>query len=532
LPRKTRQTQPQEQLSERELYDVLEFARNIYNNNIIPNVYTPDLINARMKDMNLNPLAATETDIENALKDPKNNEFKLIGFSEFFTLTSMIYKRLVGYISQMPSFDYTFTCTNITSKEEYKSKKYKKDLQKVYEFLDRFDVKREFKKITNQLLTNEIYYGVLRDDSDFKYIFQELPYSYCKITGRSEFSLLFDFNMMYFFNQVGISLDMYPPAFKEYYNRILDSKNNGYNPANSIDKRTGEWVYWVQTSPEQNMFAFKFNPESITAVPYLAPLFSDVVLAPLTRSLQKNINILKAQKVIVGLIPLLKEIKGGSVKDAIAIDSITLGKFLGLLKAGLHESVKIGGVPFSDIKEIDFDTTNTNIFDDYSKTTAAMSGINSRMVFANDKMSNSETIASINVDEFLATHVYHQFNQFMDYQINKKTSHYRFKFKFEGTEFQSNRQFRLDNALKLSEKGITLPQKIAAAMGIEIPDFYRQLEECQAMEFYSMLTPLISVYQQGKDDKGGRERKPDNELSDLGEAGRDAGSNIGRGGKI
>lgn len=521
-----------EQLTNDQLYDVLEFARNVYQGNIIPNVFTPELVNARMKDLNLNPLVATETNIETALKDPKNNEVQLIGYSEFFSLTSMIYKRLSGYMAQMPSFDYTYTCIN-AMKEDYKSKKYKKDLKILNDFLDKFDVKRECKKIMNQLLEKETYYGVLRDDSESKYIFQELPYSYCKLTGRSEYSLLFDFNMQYFFNQTGVDINMFPDAFKDYYNRIMDFKNNGYNPANSIDKRTGEWIYWVQTSPEDNMFAFKFNTENVTSIPYLSPLFSDIVLAPMMRNLQKNVNILKAQKILVGLIPLLKDSKGGSVKDAVAIEPGTLGKFLGLLKAGLHESVKVGGVPFSDVKEIDFDTTNTNILDDYSKTTASMSGINSRMVFANDKMSNSETQASINVDEFLTLHVYHQFNQFMDYQINKRTKYFKFKFKFEGSEFQANRQFRLDNALKLAEKGITLPQKISAAIGMEPADFYRHLEECQAMGFADMLTPLISVYQQsGKDDKGGRDRKPDGELSEEGQATRDAGSNLDRGGTI
>lgn len=530
MPHKKKEI-PNEQLTEQQLWDVLEFARNIYNGNLLPNIFTPELVNARMKDLNLNPLVATETNIESALKDPKNNEDKLIGYSEFFSLTSMIYKRLVGYMAQMPSFDYTFTCINAT-KEDYKSKKYKKDLQIVYDLLDKFDVKREFKKIMNQLLEKEIYYGVLRDESDNKYIFQELPYNYCKLTGRSEFSLLFDFNMQYFFNQTGVDINMFPNVFKEYYSRILEIKKNGYNPSNSLDKRTGEWVFWTQTSPENGMFAFKFNPENVTAIPYLSPLFSDIVLAPMMRNLQKNINILKAQKVLVGLIPLLKDSKGGSVKDAVAIEPTTLGKFLGLLKAGLHESVKIGGVPFSDVKEIDFDTTNTNILDEYSKTTASMSGINSRMVFANDKMSNSETLASINVDEFIALNVYHQFNQFMDYQINKRTKWFRFKFKFEGSEFQANRQFRLDNALKLAEKGITLPQKISAAIGMEPADFYRQLEECQAMGFSDMLTPLVSLYQQGKDDKGGRERKSDSQLGDAGEVTRDAGSNLDRGGII
>jgi len=520
-----------EQLSHDQLYDVLEFARNVYQGNVVPNIFTPELVNARMKDLNLNPLVATETNIESALKDPKNHETQLIGYSEFFSLTSMIYKRLTGYMAQMASFDYTFTCLN-AKKEDYKSKKYKKDLQLVYDFLDKFDVKREFKRIMNQLLEKEVYYGVLRDDSESKYIFQELPYSYCKLTGRSEYSLLFDFNMQYFFSQSGVDLNMFPDIFKDYYNRIVELKNNGYNPSASLNKRTGEWVHWVQTSPEDNMFAFKFNTESATIVPYLAPLFSDIVLAPMMRNLQKNVNILKAQKILVGLIPLLKDSKGGSVKDAVAIEPGTLGKFLGLLKAGLHESVKVGGVPFSDVKEIDFDTTNTNILDEYSKTTASMSGINSRMVFANDKMSNSETQASINVDEFLVLGVYNQFNQFMDYQINKRTRFYKFKFKFEGSEFQANRQFRLDNAMRLMERGLILPQKISAAIGMEYQDFIRQLEEAQANGFSDLFTPIVSMYQQSGDiNKGGREKKSDSELGDSGEITRDNSSNIGRGGK-
>ena len=522
---------PNEQLSEQELYDVLEFAKNVYGGNIIPNIYTPELVNARMKDLNLNPLTATETNIEMALKDPKNHETQLIGYSEFFSLTSMIYKRLTGYMSQMASFDYTFTCLNAT-KEDYKSKKYKKDLQIVYDFLDKFDVKREFKKIMTQLLEKEIYYGVLRDDSESKYIFQELPYSYCKLTGRSEYSLLFDFNMQYFFSQSGVDLNMFPDIFKDYYNRIVELKNNGYNPSASLDKRTGEWIYWVQTSPQDNMFAFKFNTESVTAVPYLSPLFSDIVLAPMMRNLQKNVNILKAQKILVGLIPLLKDSKGGSVRDAVAIEPGTLGKFLGLLKAGLHESIKVGGVPFSDLKEIDFDTTNTNILDDYSKTTAAMSGINSRLIFANDKMSNSETQASINTDEFLTLHVYNQFNQFMDYQINKRTKHFLFRFQFEGSEFQANRQFRLDNSMRLMERGLILPQKIAASIGMQPAEFIRQLEEAQASGFSDLFTPIVSMYQQSGDvDKGGRPRE-DNSTNDNTEATKDNSSNLGRGGKL
>jgi hypothetical protein len=417
----------------------------------------------------------------------------------------------------MPSFDYTFTCINAKQKD-YESDKYKNDLDIVYKFLDAFDVKREFKKIMEDIMQHETYFGVLRDESDDKIIFQQLPYSYCKVTGRSEISpLLFDFNMIYFFNQVGISLQMFPTIFTEMYNRVVDSKNNGYNPANSLDKRTGEWVYWTQCSPLDGFFSFKFSFNNATSIPYLAPLYSDVVLHPMFRTLQKNINILRSQKVMVGLIPFLQN-KGASVKDSLAIDPVTLGNFLGLLKAGISDAIKIGGAPFSDVKTFDFDSTNPNLLEDYLKTTAAMSGVNSRLIFANDKMANFESQASLDTDRILATAIYWQFEQFLDYQINKRVKDFKFKFKFEGSDYQTNRQFRLDNALKLAAVGITLPQKIAAALGMDVADFYRQLEDCKAMGFSKMLTLLASTYTQSG---AGRPEKSVNELNDGGASAKD-----------
>lgn len=527
MPRKKTE---KEMLNEQEVWNVIEFAKNIspyYNN-----VFTPDLVNQRMQDINLNPMSTTQDKIEKALLDPKNNENQLIGYSQFFELNDMMYKRMLYYLGNMLSFDLNYTCTN-AKYEDYKSTAYKKDLNEVYTFLDKFDIKKEFKKVLRQLIRQEVFYCTLREDGD-KYLLQELPQEYCKITGRWEYGFLFDFDM-YWFIQPAVSINMYPKYFQELYYNWVNQKKNGYNPANALNDRSGSYVYWVQTSPENNVWAWKFNSDIVSKVPFLSPLYSDVVLKPLIRKLQTNIYMLQAQKVMVGLIPMLEGTKSGSVKDQLAVSPEVMGKFLGLLKQGLNDAIKVSGVPFKDLKTLDFDGTDKQILQDYTKTTAAMSGVNSRLIFSIDKQSNIESQLSINVDEYLMTSVYPFFEDFLNYHINRKTKKFKWKFKFEGSEFDINKDKRLNNAMTLADKGVVLPQKFASALGMLPQDLERMLDEAKASGFTDKLISMLNLNTMNTGDsssKGGRPKVDDTDMNENTEASRENGSNIGRGGRL
>ena len=148
-------------LSEGEVWDVLEFAKNsspYYNN-----YFTPDLVNSAMKDVNMNPLVADQAKIEKALSDPKNSEEQLIGYSQYFELIDMIYKRSLYYMGNMLSFDYTYVPINATVKD-LKKDTYKKDEERLHEFFDKFNVKKEFTTVTRQLMRQETFYSIFRDD--------------------------------------------------------------------------------------------------------------------------------------------------------------------------------------------------------------------------------------------------------------------------------------------------------------------------------------------------------------------------------
>ena len=406
-----------EKLSEQEVWDVLEFARNISPQ--YGNYFSPDMINSTLKDINVNPTVADQSKIEEALKNPKDSEDNLIGYSQYFELTDMVYKRAKDYIANLLAYDLTYYPVNAT-KTNMKTTQYKKDVERLNEFLDKFNHKQEFSRATRQMLSQEGFFSVLRDEGS-KYTLQELPRKYCKITGRWEYGFLFDFDM-YWFSQPSVDLRMYPDVFKEMYNGWMEQKE--YNPSRPVGKRDTGFTYWMQTDPEDNFWAWKFNPDTTLMIPYLTPMLSDVALRPLIRNLQKNVYILQAQRLVIGLIPMMKENKAGNVKDMLAVSPEMMGKFMGLMKQGLDDAIKIGAAPFEDIKSIDFDSTDKDILNTYTKNLASTSVSGGRLVYSGDKQTSLETQLSVAVDEMIAKYLYSYFEDFLEYHINRRTKTY------------------------------------------------------------------------------------------------------------
>ena len=286
-----------------------------------------------------------------------------------------------------------------------------------------------------------------------------------------------------------------------------------------------------------------------------------------------------ASRLIMGEVPMLNKDAKSTVKDTIGISPDLLGKFMALVRSAISDSIRVASAPLQNIKAISFDADNS-MYDSYVRTTLGMSGINTNLIFTSNIKPNAiETQLSLNVDEQMMTILYDQFNDFMNYWVNKFTKTYHFRFVFEGTDFYLNRAARLENAMTLFSQGIVLPQKIAAAMGMKPADLIKHMAEAKSMDFMSMLTVPSVLNQEailgetakdqqdlvkttaklnpkpapstakappvpkvptapttGKPDTGmpaqrGRPTKSDSKISDEGEQTRAQGTNIGRGGK-
>ena len=520
-------------LTPSEVWSVLEFSAALsgrngygYGNSML----TPDLISARLREINMNPQAGTQETIEKALNDPNNSEISLQEFSQSFEIISQPYKRLISFCANMLAFDLTYTCIN-AEKGDYTSSKYKKDFKIVQDFFDKFDYKHEFNVAVKEMLRNETFMFCPRMDGE-RVILQELPSSpqFTKITSRSDYGYLISLNM-YWFLLPGVSLDGYLPFFRQKYSEIWgDGRMKQYNPMISPDLRgQSSWVFWQDLPPSVGQ-CWKLSGELSSRVPYFSGMFLDLLNQGLMRNLQKNINMAAANRLILGEVPLLKD-ANSKVKDAFAISAKNLGEFLALVKSSIGDAIRVSAVPLSNVQGIEF-PPNNDMYQSYLNTSVSLSGVNTDLIFTSSTRPNiMATQLSLNVDEQLMETQYSQLENFLNFTINSLTKHFRFKFRLNGTKFFNNREQRLDRVLKLADRGIVLPQQISAAMGIDPFDFQRELEEGREMGFVDKLTPILQAAQMSAA-TGGRPQKSDSELSEGGSQTRGDGENLGRGGKI
>ena len=172
-------------------FSIEEFAKG-YNSG----AYTPLMQNDLMKNLNIHTQEPNKENVEDALKQPADNEDKLIGYNQSYYFSSLMYKRNHEYLANLPSFDLELTCINANGKD-YNSPAYKKDYQIVKDFLDHFDYRTEFKNVLWNLLMSETYFCMFRE-FETKSVLQDFPWKYAMITGKFEYGLLYDIDMSYF----------------------------------------------------------------------------------------------------------------------------------------------------------------------------------------------------------------------------------------------------------------------------------------------------------------------------------------------
>ena len=525
-PQEKEQTENQVLLSKREVWDVLNFARNL-TEGLYGGVYNPDLVSARMKEISFTPIEATEETLREALKHPKESEAELRSFIENMEMVSAPLKRIFTYLSSQLAFDFTYVSTN-AKKEDYSKTQYQKEERILWDFTDKFDYKRSFRNVIKQLLRNEYGVFALRDVGD-SYVLQELPIQYTKITGKWAGGYLAAFNF-YFFMLPGVDIRLYPKFFQEKFNEIFqgsDASKNQYIPSRNVEQRgNSQFVYWVDLPPEVG-WVFKFDESITTAIPPFTALLPELIQQSAMRQLQMNANIAKASKILVAEVPLLNDNAKTSVKDMVALSPDLLAKFLALIKTGLGEVIKVAAAPLQEFEGVQFDG-DSEMYDTFLRTMVASSGLNTALFYSSKLKANAmETQLSAESDHlWIADAMYPQFSFFMTYFVNKLTSKYGFEIIFEGNDYYLDRQRRFEYANSLADKGIVLPQKIAASIGMKPQNLYRMMEESNGKKFVDGLTPIVSAFQIGKDE--GRPKKSQSKLSNEGVETQTDGANEAR----
>ena len=460
------------------------FSNELLN---VSNIYTPSLLNQNLINLNNNPKTPTYDMLVKALQTAKTSAKDLQGYQEWMELAEITFKRLIEYYSNILSFDLCYTCINVKDKKEYGTPKYKKDKQKVEDFLTGFNYKKEFLKAVRQMMRSETAFYWLRNNGNLdnpSYTLQLMPQEYCLITGAWEMGYLYDFNMNYFL-QPGIDINGYDVVFKEFMRNMYgDNTIKDYKPSNKFDRRKGTFAYWTQTSPiymhnglPSGAWLFKLDDSTFNDVPLLSSLMRDAIMNIPTRKLQYDKDALGAYAYLIGEIKMLKANEANST----AFDPVRLGTLLQIVKNAIGKHIVVGAMPAEENEWYQFKDENTTMAETQYKTTLATGAGASRILYSSDKMSQEEIRNAILVDYNLMRKVYTQFNNFLDFYVNQLTKHYKFKFSFDGSIFGFEREWRKDGIMKLAQTGIVLNDTaFASAFGYDPVMFGYMLKETSA----------------------------------------------------
>lgn len=491
-------------------------------------VFTPWMQNNILNDLNNSAKIPTSEAIKKALSEYKSNAENLQDYMQFMQHFDMLFARTIKSYVNMLSFDLSIVCTN-AKPEDYQSDRYLEDKKRVYSFLDKFDYKAEFRKVLENVLVNEVYFTWFRkskpNNKDIKYALQILPQDRCLLTGYWEKGLLFDFDLMYFY-QPSVDIDGYDPFFKRVFNEMQNSEDFiNYNPTAGLGKRNGRYAYWTQTSPKDGAYCFKFDMSNFNASPFLSALLKDAIRDNEIGELQFNKDIIGAYGILAGSIPLLEGAKSGAKADQFAINPKTIGGFMAKAKAGLTDKIKLAALPLEAPKMYQFNDSNTDMYKDQLATTAGIGSGVSRVIYSSDRMSNVELEAGI-IDQYNTVKpMYYQFQNFLNYYVNQITKHFNFKFVFDGCSYPFEREKRFDKIMKLADKGMVMPPSVYASVtGYAPQDFERMLEESMYSGWNKLWQLPLNTNTTASSGLGeqGRPTKEDSELTEGGQNYRDS----------
>jgi hypothetical protein len=514
-------------LTTNEVNQVLDFATGLYQG-----VFTPYTQNQLLISLTQQPLKADYEKISKALKNYLTEPEALKAYSQFMSIFDTIYGKTLRYFENMLSFDLSYSCTNIKDTSEYKSKEYKEDLYRVHKFLDKFDYKREFKKILKLILREDVFYGWFRDSygtissktldikNTEKFAIQTMPQDYCMITGYSDDSILYDFDMAYFL-QSTVDIRLYDPSFVTKYNMVFNGETDWhYDPAAQYNNRTGTYAFWTQVSPDDGMICVKYNDTDYNIVPPFASLMKEVFNNTNINKLQLDKDIISAYAILYGSIGTYDNAKSGTQPNQFKIAPKNIGKFMSLVASGLENNLRPVALPLDETKFDQYQDYNPNMLTTAISSSSAQGASASSLIYTTNKMSQSELIAAITNDYNTIKVLYPQFESILNRYINKKLRKYHFNFTFSGSNYLFEREDRCKHLLELADHGIVLgSSQWASAYGYKPQEFYRAMEEGCYGDFTDKLKIMVNRNTMNSSNQSSNSGRPQTSQEDLGDAG-------------
>ena len=474
-----------------EVWNVMDFYAGLYGQlKSMQNMpYDATLENSNLIDLNNNPKVPTYESLRTAIANYKNNAELLQDFSEFMKAWDTLYAKIIDVKLSMLSFDVSWTFDRYMVKDpsELSSPAFQEDYRRVSKFMSKFKASQEFRKVAENMLISDTYfcwlrdsYGAFNDDEliledkikkSQEFALQMMPQEYCKITGTFPQGYLWDFNLDYFDN-AWVNINNYDPSLKQAYDSILGNTQirNFVNSNSELNRVARSFDGYVRTKVNSGSWVFKYDTSNFNAVPPFAKLMREAFTNDEITRLQKSKDVLSANALILGEMKTKKDETMTTNKSAFTIDPKQVGTLLKIARNMVNNvNIKQIALPLEETRLYQFNDMNPKMLDNRMSNVAGQSISSGSMIYTDEKMGQFELQNALALDyHSIADRIYPQFENFLNFFVNKKTKKYKFKFTVDGSTLPFLRQPKIENQLKWCAMGVQVDvPKIASLMGYD-----------------------------------------------------------------
>lgn len=462
------------------------------------------------RDLNTNQHAPTfslftKDDIARYLSNPYRYEKQLRRAVLYIYGASSHFRRLIQYFVGLSDLSYIVEPYRIDPKKA-NTRIINNNYRRVLSLLGSMSIKTQFPKILTVCLREDVFYGTTWITNDNVTI-QQLPSDYCAISSveGNVPNVTFDFS---YFDSRRDLLDFYPDEFRRKYNQYRN-------------KRVMRWI--ELDSPYS--FAIKCNADILEyAIPPFAGILREIYELEDYKGLKLTKTALENYAMLAMKLPM--DDQGGW-----GIDLDKAKDFWRNLDAVLPEEIGSVLTPM-DIDKISFEKANTGDTTTVSNAqqnifTAA--GVSS-LLFNNERASAAALLLSIKADQSLTYGIVKSIQDAINRIIQAQSYGKNFRVNFLDVS-PFNRKEVGEAYLKAATYGMPTISAYAASQGIgqEELDSMSFLES-EVLGLQDMFRPVQSSTQmsstsldkKGATDEGGAPLKDDGEITESGEANREA----------
>ena len=462
------------------------------------------------RDLNTNPHAPTfslftKDDIARYLSNPYRYEKQLRRAVIYIYGASSHFRRLIQYFVGLSDLSYIVEPYRIDPKKA-NTRIINNNYRRVLSLRGSMSIKTQFPKILTVCLREDVFYGTTWITNDNVTI-QQLPSDYCAISSveGNVPNVTFDFS---YFDSRRDLLDFYPDEFRRKYNQYRN-------------KRVMRWI--ELDSPYS--FAIKCNADILEyAIPPFAGILREIYELEDYKGLKLTKTALENYAMLAMKLPM--DDQGGW-----GIDLDKAKDFWRNLDAVLPEEIGSVLTPM-DIDKISFEKANTGDTTTVSNAqqnifTAA--GVSS-LLFNNERASAAALLLSIKADQSLTYGIVKSIQDAINRIIQAQSYGKNFRVNFLDVS-PFNRKEVGEAYLKAATYGMPTISAYAASQGIgqEELDSMSFLES-EVLGLQDMFRPVQSSTQmsstsldkKGATDEGGAPLKDDGEITESGEANREA----------